>query len=204
MGVFLDLTKTTIYFLVLSGVLLISYGCGGVHKVGLNYEKIVNARGGSGEIFIAKPLAIFSPPKNPSGQVILGSYWDMVTWELVTEDNIVDWFVNALSQELDFAGYHINTVQELPQNVSKGIRVIVIKVDVTHQTGVRDEFTTNILFNVEIWKNGIKVNDFYVEGVGVYAAFTFRIAKSVATSLNAAMQSSMKEIIPKLIKILEG
>lgn len=90
-------------------------------RAGLTYEKTVNATGGSGELFIAKPIEKHNAVKKPSGMLILGAVKG-TDRAVVTKDSIGDWVMLALMKELYIAGYNVKAVSELPENVSKGLR----------------------------------------------------------------------------------
>lgn len=110
---------------ILAGlVLLVSLGCPFVdQRIDLTYQRIVNAHGGSGEIFIAKPKEQHSQQKK-SGQLIIG---EVITGfgakgaDVVTNSDAGDWIVAALMQELSFAGTMLSQLQNCQGMCQRGL-----------------------------------------------------------------------------------
>lgn len=68
-------------------------------RVDLSYEKIVNAKGGSGDIYLVKPMETHNAARKPSGVLMIGMVKD-TDRDVVTGDSISDWVMLALFQEL--------------------------------------------------------------------------------------------------------
>ncbi len=192
---------------ILAGlVLLASASCAFVdQKVDLSYERTVNARGGSGEVFIAKPKEQHSLVKKSNSWVIgtVKNTMGMKTADVVTENNIGDWIVGALVQELSFAGYNTRTVSELPNDASKGIDLTVLKVFVDQDPGFWTVGAiSDIQFTVEIWKNGIKAKVLNIAAKGDERSMA-GTAETKGISLRKAMQAAMQQAVPEIIKTLE-
>ncbi|HAK89026.1 MAG TPA: hypothetical protein DHV16_04405 [Nitrospiraceae bacterium] len=181
-------------------------GCAFVdQKVDLSYEKVVNTRGGSGDVFIAKPKDHHNIMKKADGWLIgtVKNTYGMKTADVVTENDIGDWVVRALTQELSFAGYNVMPVTMLPDNVSKGIDLTVLKVFVDQDPGFWTVGAiSDVQFAVEMWKNGMKVKSFNVSAKGDDRSM-MGSAETKAISLRKAMQAAMQQAVPEIIKTLE-
>uniref|UniRef100_A0A7C4EK99 Lipoprotein n=1 Tax=Thermodesulfovibrio aggregans TaxID=86166 RepID=A0A7C4EK99_9BACT len=192
--------------IILTGaVLLIS--CAFVdQKIDLTYERTVNAKGGSGEVFIAKPKNNTGLNKKPTGEWIIGTVkntYGMKTADVVTSNDIEDWIVKALMQELSFAGYTVTPVIELPEDVPKGIDLTILKVFVDQDVGFWTVGAiSDVQFTVEIWKNGVKVKIFNVIAKGDERSIVGS-AETKGISLRKALQSAMQQAVPEIIKTLE-
>ena len=91
----------------------------------------------------------------------------MKTADVITENDIGNWLVDALSQELSVAGYSIKTVSELPNDVSKGLDLTILKVYVDQDPGFTSVGAiSDVQFEVEIWKNGIKAKALKIAAKG--------------------------------------
>lgn len=193
---------------VLAGLALLALtNCAFVdQKVDLSYEKVVNARGGSGEVFIAKPKNSHNLNRKPSGDWIIGTVkntYGMKTADVITNNDIGDWIVGALMQELTFAGYSVKPVTELPNDVSKGIDLTVLKVFVDQDPGFWTVGAiSDVQFMVEIWKNGVKIKSFNVAAKGDERSMA-GTAETKGVSLRKAMQAAMQQAVPEIIKTLE-
>jgi hypothetical protein len=127
----------------------------------------------------------------------------MKTADVVTENNIGDWIVGALVQELSFAGYNTRTVSELPSDASKGIDLTVLKVFVDQDPGFWTVGAiSDIQFTVEIWKNGIKAKVLNIAAKGDERSMA-GTAETKGISLRKAMQAAMQQAVPEIIKTLE-
>jgi len=181
-------------------------GCAFIdQRVDLSYERIVNARGGSGELFIAKPKEHQSLIKKSTSWVIgtVKNTMGMKTADVITENDIGDWLVGALSQELSVAGYSIKTVSVLPNDVSKGLDLTILKVFVDQDPGM---FTvgaiSDVQFTVEIWKNSIMAKSLIIAAKGDERSMVGS-AETKGISFRKAMQAAMQEAVPAIIKTLE-
>ena len=174
-------------------------------KVDLSYERTVNARGGSGELFIAKPKEHQSLIKKSTSWVIgtVKNTLGMKTADVITENDIGDWLVGALTQELSIAGYRIKTVSVLPNDVSKGLDLTILKVFVDQDPGM---FTvgaiSDVQFTVEIWKNSIMAKSLIIAAKGDERSMVGS-AETKGISFRKAMQAAMQEAVPAIIKTLE-
>lgn len=190
-----------LYFLILlSAMLLMIMGCSAQHNVVLSYDKSLNLSGGSGEITIAKPMILQSFKKNSSGQILLGDYWDAVTWDIVTDSNISDWIANALGQELKSAGYKVNYVNEITTETTKGLTVTLLKFAIVGaRKPIIHSLDTNMLLSLKLWKDGRMVKEYFIEGNGENAGWTPNMAKKAGQSIEVAFNYCIKEMMIKII-----
>lgn len=192
--------------IILTGIILFA-GCAFVdERVDLTYERTVNAKGGTGEVYIAKPKDNTGLNKKPSGEIIIGTVkntYGMKTADVITSNDIGDWIVKAFMQELSFAGYTVIPVTELPDDVPKGIDLTILRVFVDQDPGFWTVGAiSDIQFTVEIWKNGVKVKIINVMAKGDERS-VMGSAETKGISLKKALQSAMQQAIPEIIKTLE-
>jgi putative transposon-encoded protein len=204
-------TKNTLILLArASAVLFLALAAGGCafvdQKVDLSYQRTVNASGGSGEVFIAKPKEYHGLRKKSNSWVIgtVKNTYGMKTADVVTENDIGDWIVGALVEELSAAGYRTRTVTALPKDVSKGLDLTIVRVFVDQDPGF---FTvgaiSDVQFTVEIWRNGTKLKQLNIVAKGDHRS-GLGSAKTKAISLRKALQAAMLEAVPEIIKTLEN
>lgn len=192
--------------IILAGILTIS-GCAFVdQKVDLSYETVVNAKGGSGDVFIAKPKEIHNLNKKPSGEWIIGTVkntYGMKTADVVTSNDIGDWITGALLKELNLAGYNVIPVKELPDDVPKGIDITILRVFVDQDVGFWTVGAiSDLQFTIELWKNGVKVKIFNVSAKGDERD-VLGTAQTKGISLKKALQSAMRQAVPEIITTFE-
>lgn len=188
-------------------LLFLMSGCMPDFKVDLTYDRVVNATGGSGAILIAKPKDVSNLGRLPSGEWVLGTVkgsFGGKKFDIVTPTNVGDWIVSALTQELSFAGYHVNTVTELPEGVLKGIDLTILKVSVNHGGVWKLGAVSDVQFRVDIVEKGIKTKSFNVLATGDERTLLVGVGvKNVGISLRKAMQIGMQQAVPEIIKSVE-
>lgn len=191
---------------ILAGILTI-LGCAFVdQRVELSYETVVNAKGGSGDVFIAKPKETHNLNKKSSGEWIIGTVkntYGMKTADVVTGNDIGDWIAGALLKELSLAGYNVIPVTELPEDVPKGIDITILRVFVDQDVGFWTVGAiSDLQFTVELWKNGVKVKILNVSAKGDERD-VMGTAQTKGISLKKALQSAMSQAVPEIIKTFE-
>lgn len=175
-------------------------------KVDLLYERTVNARGGSGQIFIAKPKEHQRLTKKSNTWVVgtVKNTLGMKTADVITESNIGDWLVGALVQELSVAGYDTKTVSVLPDDVTKGLDLTVLKVFVESDPGFWTfGAISDVQFTVEIYKNGSKAKALNIVAKGDERSAVGGSAWTKGISFRKAMQAAMQQVVPEIIRTLE-
>jgi hypothetical protein len=193
------------HVLTIALILTVSYmtGCASVdQRVNLAYEKVVDSKGGSGELLIAKPVEQHNAFKKPSGELVIGKIKD-TDREIITTDSISEWLMLAFVQELYTAGYNVKTVSELPADVIKGIKITISEIKAAQVFGtliVKTE--SGIKLSVEVWKNGKYVRTLNIEGDHEEKGVN-RSAEPVSTLLQKNLQNLMQKLVPDIIKTME-
>lgn len=172
-------------------------------RIDLNYQRAVSAAGGSGEVFVAKPELGTQPLKMPGGRSIVGTVKDAGT-QIVTADDPGEWVMRALIQELYGAGYEIKTVAVMPQDAPKGVAVRILRMSANQTTdGLILTTNTDIELAADLWKNGRLVKTLTVS-TGSEDQGLDRSGEFVAEALVRTLQSAMKQLVPGVVKTLEG
>lgn len=182
-------------------LLLIMAGCAPIEKrVDLTYERIANATGASGEIFVAQPVMKQKLAPLPSGKQIIGKAGDA---DIVVREDPANWVLSALKQELSAAGFDVMTVAALPADVSKGLQTTVVTLSAGQSSNVLTVTTvTDLRLQVQLWKNGRLVNTLtaaaqdHEEGVD-------RSSDPIRQALEKTLQRAMQELLPDVIKNLQ-
>lgn len=183
-------------------------GCAFVdQKVDLSYEKTVGAKGGAGDLTIAKPTEMQTLTKKGDNLWVIGTVkntYGMRTADTVTDNNLGDWVVRALTHELTEAGYVISHVDKLPNNVQKGLDVTIIRVWVDQDAGFWTVGAiSDVQFNVDIWRNGEKLKTLNLAGKADDRSMVGGTAETKGLSLKKALQAAMQQAVPEIIKTLE-
>ncbi|MGD0661649.1 MAG: hypothetical protein ABSD38_26605 [Syntrophorhabdales bacterium] len=186
---------------VLAAAACLLVGCATVEKTAnLTYQRAANVRGGSGEIDLAKPVIEVRLGRMP-GRIVLGSVLNTGT-QIVTTDDIPEWVMGALIDELHFVGYEIRTVPILPSDVSRGVFVRVTKLSVDQEdSGLLLSTSTEIGLSAEIWKDG-RLSKTLTATASSRDEDMDRTGESVAASLQKTLQSAMVELMPGIIDAL--
>ncbi len=178
-------------------------GCASVdQRVNLTYDVAVDAKGGSGELFIAGAEETYNAVRKPSGEMIIGSVKG-TDRNVVTKSNIGDWIMIAFMDELRAAGYNVKPITELPGNAAKGLKIIVSKVN-ANQTAELVTITTTVdmKISVEIWKKGTKIITLGT-GAAIEKKGIDRSEKPIEIAMKETLQNALKELLPAIINTLE-
>ncbi|MGD0232060.1 MAG: hypothetical protein ABSC19_17180 [Syntrophorhabdales bacterium] len=174
-------------------------GCAPLEKrVDLNYRQAVYGSGGSGEIFLARPVFEKQPAQLPGGRVILGPVRGTDTL-IVTTDDLSQWIADALIQELSSVGYEVRRVPALSARVSRGV---VLKVQNFSCNQLAGELvlttSTHIALVADVWENG-RVVKTLTASAGSEDQGLDRSGPVVAASLEKTLQSTLRELVPGII-----
>ena len=186
-------------FIIFSSLLV---GCATLEKpVDLTYSHAVTAGGGSGEAYLAMPVIEPHLLKMPRGRTVLGTVKGTAT-QIVTSDDVSQWIIGALTDELHSAGYEIRTVPRLPPGVPQGVSVRVVKLSADQATdGLLLTTSTDISLAAEVWKQGVLVKTLTAEAArqdqGLDRSGTF-----VGATLQETLQSAMEQLVPDIIGAL--
>jgi hypothetical protein len=178
-------------------------GCASVNQnVNLTYDVAVDAKGGSGELFLAGPEETYNAVKQPSGEMILGSVKG-TDRNVVTRSNVGDWIMVAFMEELRAAGYNVKPINELPGNAAKGLKIIVSKVTANQTTELVTITTTvDMKIFVEIWKNGTKMITLGT-GSTIEKKGIDRSEKPIELAMKETLQNALQQLLPGIINTLE-
>ena len=156
--------------------------------------------GGSGEIYLAKPVIDVRFGKMP-GRTVLGLVRNTGT-QIVTSDDISDWIMGALTDELYPAGYEIRTVPALPVGVSRGVLVWVKGLSANQEDeGLILSTSTEMELSAEIWKEG-RLSKTLTVKVGSRDEGVDRSGTTVTVSLQKTLQSAMVQLLPGIVDAL--
>jgi hypothetical protein len=186
---------------LLTGLL---FGCAPLEKrVPLTYQRAGGASGGTGEVYLLRPVLEQQLPKMPGGRAVLGVVKDSDT-QIVAAEDVSQWVMNALMQELYSAGYEVRTALQLPADAPKGVRVRVQSVS-SNQTsdGLILTTSTDIKLAADIFRAGQLTKTLTV-ATGSQDQGLDRSAEFVAESLQKTLQSAMQQLIPGIVNALEG
>ncbi len=195
------LSLLRISVLAVTACLLI--GCAAVEKrADLTYQRATDVRGGSGEIYLAKPVIDVQLGRMP-GRTVLGSVGNTGT-QIVTTDDISDWIMGALSDELYHAGYEIRTVPTLPVDTSRGVLVWVKGLSAEQEDkGFILTTSTGMELSAEIWKDG-RISKTLTVKVSSQDEGMDRTGEPVTSSLQKTLQSAMVQLLPGIVDVLSG
>ncbi len=176
-------------------------GCAPVQqRVVLTYGRFVNASGGSGQIFVAAPLARYSAAPFAAGKEVLGKTGEE---DIFTQDNPARWFFTALAEELSAAGYEVKACPELPDNASKGIRPAIVGLSAHQSFNVLTVSTVaEVKLEAQVFKNGRLIKTLSAGARDEYEGVE-RTSEPIRLSLEKTLQGSLKQLIPDIIKNLE-
>ncbi len=169
-------------------------------RVDLTYQRLGGAGGGSGDVFIARPVARQELPALPSGKRLVGKAEDS---DLVLSENPENWVFSALTQELSAAGYNVRTVEALPSGVGKGLKTIITGLSADQSSKVFTIVTlSEVKLEVQLWKDGSLIKTLTASARDQEEGFD-RSSEPVRLALEKTLQRVMHEIVPDIIKGLE-
>jgi hypothetical protein len=182
-------------------LLLFAANCAQVEKrVDLTYERLVNATGGAGQVFVAQPMERYSVAVFPAGRQVIGK---AVNADVVVKESPVTWLLSALVQELSAAGYEVNTVPNLPAGVSKGVKAAILTLSANQSSKVVTITTiTEVKLEIQLWKSGQLINTL-TAGARDQEEGLDRSAEPIGRALEKTLQRAMQELVPDIIKSLE-
>jgi len=181
-------------------------GCAVDQRIGLTYTPFLNATGGRGALQIERP-DIASVQKNEKGQYVIGTVTNALGAKIgdtVTNDFPGDWLALALKTELEGSGYRVILVEHLQGSSTKALKVSVDRLWVDQ---VRT-FATNgaeavLSLNITVMKYGRFVDLIPVSEKATLRAYHGGTARQKEQALQMAIQASMRQAVPKIIRSLE-
>jgi hypothetical protein len=174
-------------------------------KVTILYQPVVNATGGSGELYLAAAAGRPEAGKPGVVQWVIGkvknSDGDPVG-DIVTPMAPGDLFQDALNRELTNAGYRVMRVNSLPGDVTRGLVVTMTNINLDEVSSIiKVEGSGRLSMSLELWKNGKAFKKLYYESG--FSDFAIKDRDLLLPDiLQNALQSLMKQSVPEIIKEL--
>jgi hypothetical protein len=172
-------------------------------KVTLLYQPVVNAVGGSGELYLAAAGGRAGTGKAGSVQWIIGKVKDtdgVQVGDIVTTVSPNDMVLDAFNRELKVSGYRVTQVNTLPEGVSKGVVISSIDMNLEEVVSiVKVEGQSRLTVSLELWKNGKIFKKLYYQ-TG-FSDFAIKDRNTLLpTTLQKALQELMKQAVPEIIR----
>jgi hypothetical protein len=182
-------------------LVLIATGCAPLEKhVDLTYQGVVNAAGGSGQVFIAEPVMKQTLAALPSGKQVIGKAKDA---DVVIKESPVNWLLSALVKELSAAGYDVKTVPTLSADVSRGVQPTILALSANQSSSVLTVTTvTEVKLEAQLWKNGQLIKTL-TAGARDQEEGMDRSSEPIRWALEKTLQRAMQELVPDIIKSLK-
>ncbi|OPY71581.1 MAG: hypothetical protein A4E64_03194 [Syntrophorhabdus sp. PtaU1.Bin058] len=189
------------YLILLFPLAVFATGCASVRQqVDLTYGRFVNAAGGSGELFIARPAAQYSAAPFQAGRTVLGKTGEE---EIFTGNDPVDWFLSALVEELSAAGYKVKTCTELPDRVSKGVKPAIVGLSANQSSNALTISTVaQVRLEAQVFKDG-RLTKTLTSGARDEDEGMDRSAEPIRWALEKTLQHAMQGLVPDIVKSLE-
>ncbi len=170
------------------------------------YAPSVEARGGSGELFLKSARCdasgsgsdirfVIGKRKNAEGEV---------TGEIVSRLSAEDMVLDALKRELTVAGYKIACGPALPPGIAKGVDLAEIRVELEEVAGVsKIEVTGKVQIALEIWKAGNKVRRIgYQSKITDFAVLERSHLPRMV--IEQGLHEVMRQATPEIVAVLEA
>ncbi|GFO68195.1 lipoprotein [Geomonas limicola] len=192
--------------LALAALVVVSLlsGCAGQDRtVRLDYQPVVGALGGSGEVY-----AVVSADSAPQeGQVawILGQLRDAdgeVQGKLLTDRNPKEMVAEALIRELEQAGYRVNLATRLPAGAPRGIDFTRIEVKLEGEDHlVKRQVNGSLQVKIAVFKGGTLVKTLTYQGNS--SAESMRgDSKVFDETLRGLVTVVARQAVPELVTLL--
>jgi hypothetical protein len=178
-------------------------GCATDRKITLLYQPSVFATGGSGTLYLTASGARPATGNGGSVQWIIGKVKNSdgdTVGDVVTTIAPADLIQDALNQELTRAGYKVIRVKTLPVDVSKGVDVSGLNINLVEVSSImKSEGKSNLTLSLELWKDGRKIKKLdYQTGFSDFALKDRDLL--LPETLQKALQNLMEQAVPEIIK----
>lgn len=198
-----SMKKTMVSLLCLLGSGLLA-GCALTGKmVELPYAPVVNAVGGGGELYLAKPAEPASSEGKGRAFWIVGV---MKNNEGERIDDVVtgvppgELLLHAFAQEFRSAGYVVKTVGAIPTGAAAGINFSRLTIAMEQATSLlKVDARSRVTVAAELWQNGKQVATLDYETAYADSAVTYR-DQLLQVTLEKAVQALMKQAVPEIIE----
>ncbi len=188
-----------ILYLVTAAVALLVTGCAAVDQnVNFLYQPTPFGNGGSGDLYLSTGDRSASA-SGKSVEWVIGEIKDSDgenKGRIISVRSPMDMVSDAFAQEFKSAGYNVITVDALPANVGKGIRLESVTVRLDEVKGlVKLETTCTVKVKLEPWRNGVALNKLNYENT--YTASTL-VDRDLF--LLQSLQSTMQELMARVVR----
>jgi hypothetical protein len=172
-------------------------------KVTLLYQPVVNAGGGSGELYLAASGRRAGTGKTGAVQWVIGKVENSdgeQVGNIVTTVSPNDMILDAFSRELKVAGYKVTQVNTLPADVSKGVVISLIDMSLEEVVSiVKADGQSRLTVTLELWRNGKNFKKLYYETR--FSDFAIKDRDLLLpTTLQKTLQELMKQAVPEIIR----
>ncbi len=183
-------------------------GCALTGKmVELPYAPVVNAVGGGGELYLAKPAEPASSGGKERASWIVGEMKNNIgerIGDVVTGVPPGELLLHAFAQEFRSAGYAVKTVGAIPTGAVAGINFSRLTIAMEQATSLlKVDARSRVTATAELWQKGKQVATLDYEAAYVDSAVTYR-DQLLQITLEKAVQALMKQAVPEITGKLGG
>ena len=175
--------------------------------VSILYSPSVEARGGSGNLFLKSGTGNTAISNADNVRWVIGKRKDsdgMVTGEILSVSSAGDIVLDALKRELTVAGYRVELGASMPSGVPKGIDLASVQVELEETAGIpKIEITCTVKISMDVWKNGAKMKRLsYETRVSDFAIIDReRLPRDM---IEKGLRGVMSQAVPEIVAVLNG
>lgn len=197
--------RTSIFMLLLSALVA---GCATAdRKVNVLYQPVAAGTGGAGDLYLAASARQPGLAEKGTVQWIVGSVKSKEgekAGSVVTGTAPIELFLDAFRQELSAAGYKVVQVDALPRDVSRGVDLAAVAVELDETAElVKSDGISRLTVTVVIWKGGEKIRKLEYRSLLSDFAITDR-ELLLPKLLQKSLQEVMKQAVPEIVRVLSG
>ena len=199
-------TRCILGLMLIVGAAL-SAGCAtvGDQRVDLLYQRTVNAKGGSGDLYFVEEGVPALSGTTPI-QWVLGEITNKdgeKVGNIVTDTAPADLLTDAFTQEFRAAGYNVIQERPMPQDAAKGVKLKSVTIELKEKKSlVKVDAKCRVKISVEPWRNGkaMKLLEYEAE----YSA-TDIVGREdpLPKTMQQALQTLMTRSVPEIVKMIE-
>lgn len=164
---------------------------------------------GSGTVVAAAPKAAYTNDLNPEGRLIIGTVkngFGARTADVVPVNDPAIWIVNAVSSELELAGYTVEkSGSTVVDDAARAIEVKVTKVFTDQDTGMMTIGAISTLFyELTVKSNGAVIATIPVAySADISERSLVGTGSLKAASLKEALETSLSVAMPQVLEALQ-
>lgn len=196
-----------------AGLLMLVFisGCGywlaaNDHHIELTYENVLTLDSGADVVHVAKPVIAPALPAYLQGTRLgyVKNGKNVKMGVVYTNNDVGDWIVGAIIQELRPAGYTVKPVATLPGEVAAGMKIVVTQFFIGDPVNYQTNFlkiTAHMDAEVEIWQSGRMTQKIEIQSRGVAKyALTGSPVQAEGLSVRRALQQTIQQMIPHYLE----